>query len=253
MEIRKLTEQERKQALSLAHEAVLDVTGSPVSAIEKFLEEHTSRFEMLGAFEEDLKGFLAYEPETMQMVFLAVKDENRQKGTGTALLDSLRTMAEDRHLSRISANVPSSLKKFFEEYGFEQAGDPAEAGDISILPMEYLLGRKYLGRTVTVTVDRPYGSFHPHNPDVLYPLNYGYVDELISEDGEFQDAWIYGPEEPVETFRGCVAGIIYHKDGPSRFIVCRIGEQPDRQAIMEAVAFEEQYYDTRFVWASSIN
>ena len=162
-------------------------------------------------------------------------------------------MAEGQGRSKNQKLKLLYLKKFFEEYGFEQAGDPAEAGDISILPMEYLLGRKYLGRTVTVTVDRPCGSFHPHNPDVLYPLNYGYVDELISEDGEFQDAWIYGPEEPVETFRGCVAGIIYHKDGPSRFIVCRIGEQPDRQAIMEAVAFEEQYYDTRFVWASSIN
>lgn len=253
MEIRKLNESERKQALTLAHEAVLSVTGSPISAIEKFLEEHTARFEMLGAFTEGLSGLIAYEPESLQIVFLAVSDENRKQGIGTALLDALRIKAEKRHLSRITANIPSSLMPFFEDYGFEQTGDAVEAGEISIIPAEYLLGREYLGKTVTVTVDRPYGSFHPHNPDVLYPLNYGYVDELVSEDGEFQDAWIYGPQEPVESFRGSVIGIIYHKDGPSRFIVSRIGEQPDIQAVMAAVAFEEQYYDTRFIWASSIS
>jgi hypothetical protein len=64
---------------------------------------------------------------------------------------------------------------------------------------------------------------------------------------------VYGPKEPVESFRGVVSGIIYHKDGPSRFIVTRAGEVIDRKAIMEAVAFEEQYYDTRFVWNNELN
>jgi hypothetical protein len=27
----------------------------------------------------------------------------------------------------------------------------------------------------------------------------------------------------------------------------------DRRAIMETVAFEEQYYDTRFVWKNELN
>lgn len=32
-----------------------------------------------------------------------------------------------------------------------------------------------LPSVVTVTVDRPLGSRHPHHPDIVYPVNYGYV------------------------------------------------------------------------------
>ncbi|MBQ7992110.1 MAG: GNAT family N-acetyltransferase [Solobacterium sp.] len=254
MRIETLNQDQRKQALELAHEAVVSLSGTPVTAIEKFLEEHTARFDMLGAFnEEALTGFIAYEPEGLRIVFIAVNEKYRHTGIGTALCDTLRQKGTKHHLSRLSTNVPSSVKGFFDAYGFEQAGDPVKAGEFSILPMEYLLGREYLGRTVTVTVDRPYGSFHPHNPNVLYSLNFGYVDELISDDGEFVDAWIYGLYEPAETFRGSVIGIIYHKDGPSRFIVGRIGETYRKEDVMDAVAFDEQYYDTRFIWASDIN
>ena len=32
-----------------------------------------------------------------------------------------------------------------------------------------------IGPIVTVTVDRPLGSFHPEHPDIHYPINYGYI------------------------------------------------------------------------------
>ena len=51
--------------------------------------------------------------------------------------------------------------------------------------------KKYLiGRTVTVTVDRPLGSFHPKHKDIYYPINYGYIEGVMAPDGEEQDAYI---------------------------------------------------------------
>ena len=41
-----------------------------------------------------------------------------------------------------------------------------------------------MGRTVTVTVDRPLGSFHPEHKNMYYPINYGYVEGIMALDGE---------------------------------------------------------------------
>ncbi len=41
-----------------------------------------------------------------------------------------------------------------------------------------------IGKTVTVTVDRPLGSYHPEHRDMYYPINYGYVEGIIAPDGE---------------------------------------------------------------------
>ena len=49
-----------------------------------------------------------------------------------------------------------------------------------------------IGRTVTVTVDRPLGSYHPEHKDMYQPINYGYVEGVMAPDGEEQDAYILG-------------------------------------------------------------
>ena len=52
-----------------------------------------------------------------------------------------------------------------------------------------------IGKTVTVTVDRPLGSRHPKHPDILYTVNYGYIEGIMAPDGEEQDAYILGIHE----------------------------------------------------------
>ncbi len=69
-----------------------------------------------------------------------------------------------------------------------------------------------IGRTVTVTVDRPLGSTHPKYRDMIYTVNYGYIDGLIAQDGEEQDAYILGVNEPVATFTGHIIAVIRHAD-----------------------------------------
>jgi len=40
-----------------------------------------------------------------------------------------------------------------------------------------------------ITVDRPRGSRHPRFPHVVYPLDYGYVEDTSSMDGGGIDVW----------------------------------------------------------------
>lgn len=220
--------------------------------IVQFLTSHVDRFIYLGAYSDDQKlaGVLAYESETMHLVLLGVDADYRHKGLATALIDSFVETAEEQHAARIDANAASGALGFYTAYGFEPCGEAMHVGGVDFTPVEYLLGRKMLGHMVTVTVDHPYGSFHPTLADVTYPVNFGYVsDPLPLQDG-MQDAWVIGPQVPVETFKGVVVGIIYHKDGDSRWIVVQPGMVIDHQQIINLIGFEEQYYEAQILWAA---
>lgn len=38
-------------------------------------------------------------------------------------------------------------------------------------------------------IDRPKGSAHPRYPDMIYPLDYGYLADTASMDGDGVDLW----------------------------------------------------------------
>ena len=69
-----------------------------------------------------------------------------------------------------------------------------------------------IGNIVKVTVDRPLGSYHPKHKDIYYPINYGYIEGIIAPDGEEQDAYILGVNEPVKEFVGRIIAIIHRFD-----------------------------------------
>jgi inorganic pyrophosphatase len=45
-------------------------------------------------------------------------------------------------------------------------------------------------RTHAIILDRPKGSSHPRYREVVYPLDYGYLENTISSDGGGIDVWI---------------------------------------------------------------
>ena len=65
---------------------------------------------------------------------------------------------------------------------------------------------------VTVIVDRPLGSYHPDYPDTYYPINYGYIEGAMAADGEEEDAYILGVNEPISKFTGKVIAVISRED-----------------------------------------
>lgn len=49
---------------------------------------------------------------------------------------------------------------------------------------------QHLVDTSTIIIDRPQNSAHPRFPDIIYPLDYGYMDNTSAGDGEGIDVWI---------------------------------------------------------------
>ena len=49
------------------------------------------------------------------------------------------------------------------------------------------IAKKFIGQKVSVTIDRKLGSKHP-NWGFVYPVNYGYIPDTVSGDGEELDA-----------------------------------------------------------------
>lgn len=41
-----------------------------------------------------------------------------------------------------------------------------------------------------IVIDRPKGSHHPNFPSVVYPLDYGYLSNTASMDGNEIDVWV---------------------------------------------------------------
>ena len=41
-----------------------------------------------------------------------------------------------------------------------------------------------------IVIDRPRGSHHPRFPEIVYVLDYGYLDGTSSNDGEGIDVWL---------------------------------------------------------------
>ena len=98
---------------------------------------------------------------------------------------------------------------------------------------------------VTVTIDRPLGSYHPERKDFYYPVNYGYIEGIIAPDGEEQDAYVLGVDEPVEKFTGIVIAIIHRNDDvEEKWVVAPEGQRFSKEEIMNQVHFQEQYFDS---------
>ena len=105
-----------------------------------------------------------------------------------------------------------------------------------------------LGGSVTVTMDRPLGSRHPRHPEMIYPVNYGFVRGMPAPDGAWQDAYVLGVDKPLETFTGRIVAIVRRADDvEDKWVVCPEGYSPDAAAILAQIRFQEQYFDSSLV------
>ncbi len=101
---------------------------------------------------------------------------------------------------------------------------------------------------VAVTVDRPLGSFHPEHPDMYYPINYGFIEGIIAPDGEEQDAYILGVDEPVRSFTGRIIAVIHRFDDvEDKWVVAPEGVFFTKEEIAQQVRFQEQYFQTEII------
>lgn len=105
-----------------------------------------------------------------------------------------------------------------------------------------------IGQTVTVTVDRPLGSFHPEHRDMYYPVNYGFIKGITAPDGEEQDVYILGVDVPLKTFTGRIIAVIHRSDDVEEKWVAAPEDMPfTAEEIAEKVHFQEQYFKSRVI------
>ena len=114
------------------------------------------------------------------------------------------------------------------------------------LKERHALVESYLGRSVTIGIDRPVGYVHRKGEKTLvYPINYGYIPDVLGGDGEELDVFLLGVDEPVESFTGRVIGIAYRADDvEDKLIMSPEGMQFTAEQMAELVRFQEKYYHT---------
>ena len=102
--------------------------------------------------------------------------------------------------------------------------------------------KNYLGKIIKIKIDRPLGTKHPKH-GFIYPVNYGYVPDTISGDGEELDAYLLGVFEPVEVYEGeCIAIIHRTNDNDDKLVVVPQGKKYSDDAIDALTEFQEQYF-----------
>ena len=103
--------------------------------------------------------------------------------------------------------------------------------------------KEYLGKVVNIEIDRPFGSKHPKH-GFIYPVNYGYVPNTISGDGEELDAYLLGVFEPVEEYTGkCIAVIHRTNDNDDKLVIVPKDKDYSDDAIEALTEFQEQYFE----------
>lgn len=104
----------------------------------------------------------------------------------------------------------------------------------------------YLGKTVTVRIDRPIGYHHVTKGIHLdYTVNYGYLPGVTGGDGEEQDVYILGVDVPLDTFTGPIIGVVRRADdNEDKFLAAPEGMRFTAAEMAEAIHFVEKYFES---------
>lgn len=179
-------------------------------------------------------------------------DTVKEKGYGTQAERVILQYAFEE-LGMVAVNADAALKNTRSQHVLEKVGFRYIREDDAFkyyrcennkLLREKII-QELIGKEVHVVVDRPIGYQHG---DIVYPINYGYIPGIIAGDGEEQDAYILGVNEPIAEFDGQVVAAICRKnDCEDKLVVAPVGSVYHQGQIAEAVHFQEQYFDTRII------
>ena len=113
--------------------------------------------------------------------------------------------------------------------------------------MKVANAKDYLGKKINVTIDRKLGSRHPKH-GFIYPVNYGYVPNTVSGDGECLDAYVLGVFESIDQYEGNVIAFIHRiNDDDDKLIVVPSNKNYSDDAIRALTEFQEQYFESIIV------
>lgn len=104
---------------------------------------------------------------------------------------------------------------------------------------------EFIGKNVYVKIDRPIGSSHPNHPEHIYLVNYGFVPNTISGDGEELDCYILGEYKPLKEYTGkCIAVIHRLNDDDDKLVLVPENKNFTDNEIKLLTDFQEMYYES---------
>ena len=85
---------------------------------------------------------------------------------------------------------------------------------------------------------------------MIYPINYGYIPNVLGGDGEELDVYLLGVDEPVASYTGQIVGIVYRADDvEDKLVMAPVGKSYTAEEIASFVYFQEKYYQTNILSA----
>lgn len=151
-------------------------------------------------------------------------------------------------------NTPSAAKEYEELKVSLALQAPVDKGrqkylqgkhDFIVRTLRKALVRSYLGKTVNIKIDRPVGSIHPEHPELVYPVNYGYIPDVFGGDGEEIDVYLLGADVPVEEYTARIIGIVHrHNDTEDKLVAAPEGLDFDENKISKSVSFQERFFES---------
>ena len=80
---------------------------------------------------------------------------------------------------------------------------------------------------------------------MIYEVNYGYVPNTISGDGEELDCYVLGVDKPLDNFTGkCIAIIHRINDNDDKLIIVPEGINFTDEEIRTLTNFQEKYFES---------
>lgn len=104
----------------------------------------------------------------------------------------------------------------------------------------------FLGKTVTAKIDRQLGSKHP-KWGFEYGVNYGFVPETNSIDGEELDVYVLGVAEPVQEFTGQCIAVIRREGDEDKLVLAPHGKCFSDEEIRRATDFQEKFFKSKII------
>ncbi len=108
--------------------------------------------------------------------------------------------------------------------------------------------KQFLGKEVEVIIDRPLGSKHPKH-GFIYEVNYGYVPNTKSPDGEELDAYYLGVDISLKKAIGICVAIIHriNDDDDKLIVVSNDNRDISNEEIDKLTNFQEQWFEHQIV------
>ena len=102
----------------------------------------------------------------------------------------------------------------------------------------------YLGKCVTIGIDRPIGYVHRKGEKtLLYPINYGYIPGVLGGDAEELDVYLLGVTDAVSEYDATIIGAVYRTDDvEDKLVGAPAGMYFSAEEIRAAVDFQERYH-----------